>query len=116
MSSEDVLPWHTRAKFEWLPPYCPELNPVEHVWPTTKWGRLYNWPAEDFYNLAGGVHEDFDDQAASEDLLHSHFRSAGLALNSSRRCQLTWAYPLWPTPRPLFYLDIRPAVLMVRTV
>ncbi|UUO09239.1 transposase [Blastopirellula sp. J2-11] len=78
------IPW---AKFEWLPPYCPELNPVEHVWSTTKWGRLCNWPAEDIYDLAGGVHEDFDAQAASEDLLRSHFRSAGLVLNCLRRRQ-----------------------------
>lgn len=33
------------VRFVYLPPYCPDLNPVEHVWATTKWGRLANWPA-----------------------------------------------------------------------
>ena len=32
------------ARFERLPPYAPELNPVEHVWTTAKWGRMANAP------------------------------------------------------------------------
>lgn len=75
------------ARFEWLPPYCPELNPVEHIWSTTKWGRLSNWPAEDIYHLAGGVHDDFTNQQTDDALLRGHFRAAGLGLDSVRRDQ-----------------------------
>ncbi len=35
-------PW---ISFEYLPAYSPELNPVEHIWTTVKWGRMANWPA-----------------------------------------------------------------------
>ncbi len=75
------------AKFEWLPPYCPELNPVEHIWSRTIWCRLCNWPAEDIYDLAGGVHDDFTSQQTGETLLRSHFRAAGLNLDLVRRRQ-----------------------------
>jgi len=75
------------AQFEWLPPYCPELNPVEHIWSTTKWGRLCNWPAKDIYDLAGGVHDDFTIQQTDKALLRSHFRAAELDLGSVRRRQ-----------------------------
>jgi len=36
-----------RFRIEWLPPYAPELNPVEQVWTRTKYGRLCNYIPED---------------------------------------------------------------------
>ena len=75
------------AKFEWLPPYCPELNPVEHVWSTAKWGRLCNWAAADREDLHDGVWDELSAQSLDSQLLASHFQHAGLSLSSSRRHQ-----------------------------
>lgn len=66
------------ATFEWLPPYCPQLNPVEHVWSTAKWGRLCNWPAEDRHALADGILDELVLQSLDKRLLQNHFRHAGL--------------------------------------
>lgn len=68
------------VRFIYLPPYCPDLNPVEHVWSTTKWGRLANWPAPDIEAVEDRVSEDFRLQARQQTLLKNHFRSAGLNL------------------------------------
>lgn len=67
--------------FEYLPAYCPELNPVEHVWNTTKWGTLANWPAPDIQAVTDRVHADFEDQAATQEVLRGHFAWAGLDLD-----------------------------------
>lgn len=66
--------------FTYLPAYCPELNPVEHVWSTTKWGRLANWPAPDIKALGSRVSQDFLDQSSHQAILRGHFDWAGLAL------------------------------------
>jgi transposase len=34
------------VRFKYLPAYSPESNPVEHIWTTTKWGRLSNRDAQ----------------------------------------------------------------------
>lgn len=67
-------------RFVYLPPYCPELNPVEHVWSTTKWGRLANWPAPDIDTLENRVEEDFRRQSEEQAVLRGHFHQAGLNL------------------------------------
>jgi len=36
-----------RFWIEWLPPYAPELNPVEHVWDHTQYGDLANYIPDD---------------------------------------------------------------------
>jgi hypothetical protein len=69
------------VQFHYPPPYCPELNPVEHVWSTTKWGRLANWPAPDIESVANRVCDDFESQACQHHLMKGHFRSARLDLS-----------------------------------
>lgn len=66
--------------FTFLPAYCPELNPVEHVWSTTKWGALANWPAPNLEAMGERVGESFDNQADSQATLRGHFRWAELDL------------------------------------
>lgn len=66
--------------FEYLPAYSPELNPVEHVWVTTKWGRLANWPAPNIDSVHDRVSTDFQVQASSQHTLRGHFEWAGLDL------------------------------------
>ena len=66
------------ATFEWLSPYFPQLNPVEHVWSTAKWGRLGNWPAADRHTLEAGLLDELILQSLDQRLLENHFRHAGL--------------------------------------
>lgn len=70
-------PW---ARFHRLPPYAPELNPVEHVWTTGKWGPLANAPPEDLDDLNRQVNAELARQADHQRLLRGHFHWAGLEL------------------------------------
>ena len=70
-------PW---IRFIYLPAYCPDVNPVEHIWATTKWGQLSNWPAPDIESVGERVSFDFTRQSANQALLRGHFRQAGLKL------------------------------------
>lgn len=70
-------PW---ARFHRLPAYAPELNPVEHVWSTGKWGPLANAPPDDFEDLQRQVTAEMDRQANEQQLLRSHFRWSKLEL------------------------------------
>jgi transposase len=70
-------PW---LSFEYLPAYSPELNPVEHVWSTTKYGRMANWPAPSLDELNTRLHQELDEQTTERELLRSHFEWAGLDL------------------------------------
>lgn len=68
------------ARFERLPPYAPELNPVEHVWTTAKWGRLANAPPDDADQLWDHVDNELNHQSLEQRLLRGHFHWAGLDL------------------------------------
>lgn len=68
------------AQFEHLPAYSPQLNPVEHVWCTAKWGRMANAPPDDAQQLHDHVKETLAAQATESRLLKAHFRWAGLDL------------------------------------
>lgn len=70
-------PW---ARFHRLPPYAPELNPVEHVWSTSKWGRLANSSPDNLDDLRTSVDAELHRQADEQRLLRSHFQWAGLDL------------------------------------
>lgn len=63
---------------EWLPPYAPELNPVEFVWNHTKYSDLANFVPDDVEQLHEAVLESIDDQQQDAWLKRSFFRSAGL--------------------------------------
>lgn len=69
------------TSFEYLPPYCPELNPVEHVWSTTKYGRLANWPAPSMGDLETRLQQEFNQQKTEQSLLRGHFKWAELPLD-----------------------------------
>jgi len=65
---------------ERLPAYAPELNPVEHVWTTAKWGRMANAPPDDTEQLWDNIHSTLETQAGESQLLKAHFRWAKLGL------------------------------------
>jgi transposase len=65
-------------KVEWLPPYAPELNPVEFAWNHTKYTDLANFIPDDLEHLRTAVLDSFVDQHDDAWLKHSYFRSAHL--------------------------------------
>jgi transposase len=65
---------------EWLPPYAPELNPVEQVWSHTKYGDLANYIPEDVAALADEVLASIHRTAARQSLLRAFFKHAELEL------------------------------------
>jgi hypothetical protein len=72
------------VQFEYLPPYCPELNPVEHVWSQTKWSDLVNHAPENIEQLRDDVLNSYIDQSLHQRLLLSHFAWAKLNLDNGR--------------------------------
>lgn len=44
-----------RFGVEWLPPYAPDLNPVEMVWNHTKYGDLVNFIPDEIHHLHQAV-------------------------------------------------------------
>jgi hypothetical protein len=71
-------PW---ARFESLPPYCPELNPVERVWSQIKYGDLCGWAPPDVNQLDDRVSDCLEDRGSDQPFLRGCFRWAGLDLD-----------------------------------
>ena len=69
-----------RFWIEWLPPYAPDLNPVEHVWNHTKYGDLANYIPDDLLDLELELDWSIDQTKRCPDLLRSFFHAAELEL------------------------------------
>ncbi len=67
-----------RFWIEWLPPYAPDLNPVEHVWNHTKYGDLANYIPDDLLDLELELDWPIDRARTRPELLRSFFHTAGL--------------------------------------
>lgn len=65
---------------EWLPPYAPELNPVEMVWNHTKYADLANFLPEDVAHLHRSVAISIGNTRSKTQLIRSFFQHAGLDL------------------------------------
>lgn len=65
---------------EWLPPYAPDLNPVEAVWQHAKYADLPNCVPEDTSELYDLVADSLNDQHFRPHLLQSFFHRAKLKL------------------------------------
>ena len=63
---------------EWLPPYAPDLNPVEAVWNQAKYSDLANRIPDDVFQLCDLVGQSLNDQHFHPPLLKSHLRRAKL--------------------------------------
>jgi transposase len=66
--------------FEWLPPYSPDLNPVEGVWNHAKYADLANFVPDDIEHLHKQLAASLHDQRSTTSLLRSFFDHAGLTL------------------------------------
>jgi transposase len=65
---------------EWLPPYAPDLNPVEMVWNHTKYADLANFIPDDIHHLRQAVTHSLDNARSQSELLRSFFRRPRLEL------------------------------------
>lgn len=75
-----VEKYGNRLAFEWLPAYSPDLNPSEHVWGHTKFGRLANFVPDDLLHLGQTVSQELKRTQRQQHLLRSFFRQAKLSL------------------------------------
>ncbi|MCK4276539.1 MAG: transposase [Phycisphaerae bacterium] len=67
-----------RFRIEWLPPYAPDLNPVEHVWNHTKYADLANFIPDDVLDLELELEDSLEQTRSAPKLLHSFFHAANL--------------------------------------
>lgn len=68
------------AHLEYLPPYAPELNPVEYLWSWLKTNPLANDPAFDLRSLTQRTRRAAFSVQHQQHLLRSFFRHTGLPL------------------------------------
>jgi len=64
----------------YLPPYAPELNPIELVWGQAKLGPLANWAPENITALQAGATSTLEQIAGDQILLRSLLRGVPLSL------------------------------------
>jgi transposase len=65
---------------EWLPPYAPDLNPVEAIWGNTKCSDLANFVPDDIHHLRDAVIDSIGDLEYDDRRKHSFFHTAQLPL------------------------------------
>jgi transposase len=69
-----------RIDVEWLPPYAPDLNPVECLWSRTKYGDLANFAPDTLSTLEHAVADSLCRTRSRRDLFHGFFQGAELKL------------------------------------
>ena len=69
-----------RFWIEWLPPYAPDLNPVDKWWGHTKHDDLANYVPNDLMDLESELEYSFDRTSGRPELLRSFFRAAKLKI------------------------------------
>jgi transposase len=79
-SAAKTLQRYKYLSVEWLPPYAPDLNPVEQVWNYSKHCTLANYIPDDINDLYNAVIGSLTLQADEEALLRSYFQHARLFL------------------------------------
>jgi transposase len=71
---------HPRLHLESLPPYAPELNPVEQLWTHLKWGRLCNWAPADVGTLTERAYRELHQLRTNHKQLRSYWAASDLPL------------------------------------
>lgn len=69
-----------RFDIQWLPPYAPELNPVEYLWSHTKYADLANLVPEDLLELEIELEWSITQTQWQPKLLRSFFHAAKLTI------------------------------------
>ena len=74
---------HRRWHLAWLPPYAPELNPVELLWGYLKYARLANLAPDSVEEICRHVRRERRRLGRHPSLLRSFFRHSGSCLFTS---------------------------------
>jgi transposase len=69
------VPW---LEFAWLPPYAPDLNPVERLWCDTKYHALANWTPKNLDELRRRASEELEKRRHLSSRLKSYITGCGL--------------------------------------
>jgi transposase len=77
----EFLSEHPNMEVVQLPPYAPELNPVDYVWSYVKYARLANYCPNDLIELRNTVVAELTRVKKSPRLLRSLFSGCGLRLD-----------------------------------
>ncbi|HYG36177.1 MAG TPA: transposase [Clostridia bacterium] len=78
---ERLLAQHAgRLSLERLPPYAPELNPVEPAWSWLKYSRLCNFAPHDAQELQAAVLREMNSVCHHQPLLHGFWGASQLPL------------------------------------
>jgi transposase len=67
-------------RFEWLPPYAPDLNPVEQIWEHAKYVDMANFIPDDIAHLERTTRRSLRNTASHQHLLPSFVQHANLSL------------------------------------
>jgi transposase len=73
-----LLQDHPRLSLEDLPPYAPELNPVEQIWTHLKWNRLCNFAPQDTADLETRVFTELQGWRTSQLQLRTFWNASDL--------------------------------------
>jgi transposase len=77
----EVVAANPRLTLHYLPPYAPDLNPVEGVWAVAKYHRMANHQIDGVDALHAEAARHLGDVGGDPDLLHGCIRGAGLAVS-----------------------------------
>lgn len=73
-----VLQDYPRLHLERLPPYAPDLNPVEYLWAHTKYGKLPNYVPDNVFELDKTINEKMAEARTFSGQLSGYFDAAKL--------------------------------------
>jgi hypothetical protein len=76
---EDYLKKTDHLIVEQLPPYAPELNPVDKVWAYLKYGRLPNYTPATLTELRTRLNSEFAELENRQEVLAGCIQGAGLS-------------------------------------
>jgi transposase len=74
----EVLQNFPRLSLERLPPYAPELNPVEYLWNHLKYGELANFTPDDVFQLDAVLKKHLNHARKSPERLRGFIDASGL--------------------------------------
>jgi hypothetical protein len=76
----EVLRHYPRLTLHWLPPYAPDLNPVEFLWNHLKYGRTANYTPKTLVELERRVDTVLTEVKSDPSRLRACFQAARLDL------------------------------------
>ena len=76
----ELLRRFPRLWLERLPPYAPQLNPVEPLWKHLKYDRMANFAPEDVAQLDKVINAHLNEIHRKPDRLHSFYQSSDLPI------------------------------------